>query len=134
MKESKWSAGPCSTRKAEKSSFQKYRPIGWWTWRAGSRAINPDCELEVVGIRPGEKSHEERITVSDSPNTVDRGKFYVILPHSDIIEPIAYCERTGATPVGLGFSYNSGTNEDFLTVDQLRELIAAHVTDPDQGR
>jgi UDP-N-acetylglucosamine 4,6-dehydratase len=99
-----------------------------------ARAIAPDCELDIVGVRPGEKIHEEMITVSDSLNTVDRGQFYVILPHPDIIEPTAYCQRTGATPVPPDFSYNSGANEDFLTIEQIRELIRSHVLPPEDGQ
>lgn len=92
-----------------------------------ARAINPTCEFDVIGIRPGEKIHEEMITVSDSLNTVDRGRFYVILPSPDIIDPVAYRERTAATQVPDNFSYDSGSNEHFLTVDELRGLIADHV-------
>ncbi len=92
-----------------------------------ARAINPDCEFEVIGIRPGEKIHEEMITVSDSLNTVDRGQFYAILPSSDILDPASYCERTGAVPVPEGFSYNSGDNDHFLSVVELQALIARHV-------
>lgn len=95
-----------------------------------ARAVNGDCEFEIVGIRPGEKIHEEMITASDSLNTVDRGRFYVILPSPEIIDHEDYCRRTGATRVPSGFSYNSGDNEHFLTVEELRELIAAHVVAP----
>lgn len=90
-------------------------------------AINPSARLDVIGIRPGEKIHEEMITSSDSLNTVDRGDFYVILPSPEILDPVSYCSRTGATRVPDGFSYNSGDNEDFLSVDQLRELIGKYV-------
>ena len=92
-----------------------------------ARAINPSCEFDVVGIRPGEKIHEEMITVSDSLNTVDRGDFYAILPSADIVDPDQYCLRTGAKRVPEGFSYNSGDNPHFLTVEELRDLIDRHV-------
>ncbi|WP_120716796.1 UDP-N-acetylglucosamine 4,6-dehydratase (inverting) [Tsuneonella amylolytica] len=88
-------------------------------------AIDPDASQDVVGIRPGEKIHEEMITESDSPNTVDLGEYYAILPSSGAVE--RYCADRGATPVEPGFAYNSGSNPDFLSVDQLRDLIDRHV-------
>ncbi|MDB9447886.1 UDP-N-acetylglucosamine 4,6-dehydratase (inverting) [Anabaena sp. CS-542/02] len=90
-------------------------------------AIAPQAEQRVVGIRPGEKIHEEMITSSDSYNTWDLGYYYAILPSevSDKLENY-YCQ-TGAVKVPQGFSYNSGSNETFLTVEELRELIRQHV-------
>lgn len=90
-------------------------------------AIAPTARQEVVGIRPGEKIHEEMITSSDSFNTVDLGQYYAILPTQDQRAIVDYCKRRGATPVEAGFCYNSGTNADFLTVEQLRELIEREV-------
>lgn len=91
-----------------------------------AEAVGPECEMPVVGIRPGEKIHEEMITVSDSLNTVDIGDFYAILPASDRVVD-QYLSKTDGRRVDMDFSYQSGTNEDFLTVDQLRALIADHV-------
>lgn len=90
-------------------------------------AVAPECRQEVVGIRPGEKIHEEMITASDSFNTVDLGDFYAILPTSGLYSVEDYCARNKATPVEPGFAYNSGDNPDFLTVDELRDLIEKHV-------
>jgi UDP-N-acetylglucosamine 4,6-dehydratase len=90
-------------------------------------AIGPDCEHPVVGIRPGEKVHEEMITASDSFNTVDIGRYYAILASSHEQLRSHYLQG-GARPVAEGFSYNSGENSDFLSVEQLRALIAQHVT------
>ena len=92
-----------------------------------AEAVGPECEKPVVGIRPGEKIHEEMITVSDSLNTVDIGHYYAILPASGDGVVDQYLAKTGGRRVDMDFSYNSGTNEDFLTVDQLRVLIADHV-------
>jgi UDP-N-acetylglucosamine 4,6-dehydratase (inverting) len=92
-----------------------------------AQAIAPECRQEVVGIRPGEKIHEEMITASDSYNTVDLGRFYAILPTAAHYSLEDYCARTGAQRVEPGFAYDSGRNADFLSVPQLRELIAAHV-------
>ena len=92
-----------------------------------ARAIGPNCELVDVGIRPGEKIHEEMITQSDSLCTVDLGTYYAILPAGGPYSLGRYCELTGAAPVAKGFAYNSGTNPDFLTVDRIRKLICEHV-------
>ena len=90
-------------------------------------AIGPECEIRVVGIRPGEKIHEEMITASDSLNTVDLGPYYAILPSAADHFPEDYLEKRGGARVEPGFAYNSGTNPDFLTVEQLRELVSRHV-------
>lgn len=92
-------------------------------------AIAPDCEQKVIGIRAGEKLHEEMITTSDSFTTVDCGSYYAILPVQSNYCIDEYCEA-GATKVEPGFSYNSGTNENFLTIEELRSLIKTHV-DPE---
>ncbi|MDH5642833.1 MAG: UDP-N-acetylglucosamine 4,6-dehydratase (inverting) [Gemmatimonadota bacterium] len=92
-----------------------------------AKAIGPDCEQSIVGVRPGEKIHEEMITASDSFNTVDMGRYYAILPVGAGYSTQEYCIKTGAKPVEQGFCYNSGTNQQFLTVDELRGLINAHV-------
>ena len=88
-----------------------------------AEAIGPECEKPIVGIRPGEKIHEEMITGSDSYNTVDMGRYFAILPMVGNINRQHYCETKGCIPVTSGFAYNSGTNPDFLTVDQIRDLI-----------
>ncbi|MBV7264817.1 UDP-N-acetylglucosamine 4,6-dehydratase (inverting) [Erythrobacter ani] len=92
-----------------------------------AEAVAPECELKMVGIRPGEKIHEEMITTSDSLNTVDLGPYYAILPTTTDQMADDYLDRVGGKRVEPGFSYNSGTNPDFLTVEQLRGLIRKHV-------
>lgn len=91
-------------------------------------AIAPEARQEIIGIRPGEKIHEEMITSSDSFNTVDLGAYYAILPVSAHYTMEDYCARNNGTPVEHGFAYNSGSNTDFLTVEQIRALIDEHVT------
>jgi UDP-N-acetylglucosamine 4,6-dehydratase len=86
-------------------------------------AIGPNCRQTIVGVRPGEKIHEEMITASDSLNTVDLGAYYAILPSAGSYSVDEYATRTGAQRVPEGFSYDSGRNPDFLSVEQLRELI-----------
>jgi UDP-N-acetylglucosamine 4,6-dehydratase/5-epimerase len=90
-------------------------------------AIGPGCRHEVVGVRPGEKVHEEMITASDSFNTLDLGTYFAILPSSDSTLRSRYLRQADVREVAQGFSYNSGTNSDFLTVDQLRALIRRHL-------
>lgn len=92
-----------------------------------AEAIGPECARPIIGVRPGEKIHEEMITASDSFNTVDMGKYYAILPMGGKYTTEGYCEKMGATPVTPGFSYDSGSNTDFLTSGELRDLIQAHV-------
>lgn len=92
-----------------------------------AEAIGPECQHTVVGMRPGEKIHEEMITSSDSFNTIDLGRYYAILASGDDAVRSSYAVQQGATRVAVGFSYNSGTNCEFLTVERLRELIRQHV-------
>lgn len=93
-----------------------------------AEAIAPGVSQRVVGIRPGEKIHEEMITSADSYNTVDLGEYYAILPSSDDHVLGDYCREMGAQRVEPGFAYSSGDNPDFLTVSELRELIDQHVS------
>ncbi|MEM6909590.1 MAG: UDP-N-acetylglucosamine 4,6-dehydratase (inverting) [Pseudomonadota bacterium] len=92
-----------------------------------AEAIGPECKLEMVGIRPGEKIHEEMITSSDSLNTVDLGPYYAILPTTTDYLIEEFVEKRKGKRVEPGFSYNSGTNPDFLSVEELRGLIRQHV-------
>jgi UDP-N-acetylglucosamine 4,6-dehydratase/5-epimerase len=87
-------------------------------------AVAPQCRQEIIGIRPGEKIHEEMITSSDSFTTVDLGDYYAILPVTGSFSIEQYCEKTGAKPVEPGFAYDSGSNPEYLGIDQLRNLIA----------
>lgn len=97
-----------------------------------AKAIGPDCEHPIVGVRPGEKVHEEMITASDSLNTVDLGRYFAILPAAGAYSVKSYCAAHGGKPVPPGYAYQSGANPDFLTVEQLRQLIAEHVTHPSE--
>jgi UDP-N-acetylglucosamine 4,6-dehydratase (inverting) len=92
-----------------------------------AEAIGPNCEKKVVGIRPGEKIHEEMITPSDSFYTYDLGEYYTILPATHKWDLNEFIDHFKATKVPLGFKYNSGENEDWETVESLRELIKLHV-------
>ena len=99
-----------------------------------AEAIAPECKHEIVGIRPGEKLHEEMITATDSINAVEFDDYYAITPNSEYISwdkeiflnesngnPGKYCED--------GFSYNSATNNHFLTVEEIQDLISNLIFD-----
>ena len=92
-----------------------------------AQAIAPSAGHRVVGIRPGEKLHEEMITSSDSHSTVDLGPYYAILASGDAALQERYIDATGAQRVTPGFTYNSETNDRFLTVEELRTLIREQV-------
>lgn len=99
-----------------------------------AQAIGPDCEHPIVGIRPGEKLHEEMITTSDSLNTIETENYYVIVPNSQegSYEKIMnkYINHYRGKVVEPGFCYSSGNNKDWLAPEQLRDLIKRHI-DPD---
>ena len=90
-------------------------------------AIGPRCEKQIIGIRPGEKIHEEMITASDSCTTIDLGAYYAILPSDGRLQKLYQKAGSSCTPVPPGFAYNSGSNPEFLSVEQLLKLISEHV-------
>ena len=92
-----------------------------------ANAIAPHCEHRVVGIRPGEKVHEEMITPSDSYYTYDLGKYYTILPSSHSWDLSGFIEHHNAVKVPVGFAYNSEENTELETIESLRYLIKKHV-------
>lgn len=96
-----------------------------------AEAIGPDCARPVVGIRPGEKIHEEMVTETDALQTIATARQYIIVPmlySRDQAEVMAtYCAHHHGEPVPEGFSFNSGRNTDWLTIPQIRALIRQHV-------
>jgi FlaA1/EpsC-like NDP-sugar epimerase len=96
-----------------------------------AKAINPECKLEIVGIRPGEKLHEEMITTTDALNTVEFGDYYVILPTSKLSWDIKkFIQESNGDPgkmVSEDFCYNSATNKNFLSVKKIRSLIKSEL-------
>ncbi|TLU90644.1 UDP-N-acetylglucosamine 4,6-dehydratase (inverting) [Dyadobacter sediminis] len=92
-----------------------------------AKAIGPECEHRVIGIRPGEKIHEEMITTSDSFFTYDLGKYYAIVPQTPTWSISDFVSHFNAQKVPDGFSYNSGNNTEWETVESLRALIVEHV-------
>lgn len=97
-----------------------------------AEAIGPECEQQIIGIRPGEKVHEEMITPSDSFYTYDLGKYFTILPTTPKWKVNDFIQQFGAKKVPEGFAYNSETNSDWESVQSLRALIKQHV-DPNFG-
>ena len=95
-----------------------------------AKAIVPSLKYEIVGIRPGEKLHEEMITETDSLNSIEFEKYFVVLPSRELWDVDKFRKESDST-IGkmceYGFSYNSGTNKDFLTVDDLENLIKKYL-------
>ena len=91
-----------------------------------AEAIGPNCEHEVIGIRPGEKLHEEMITVNDSHMTLDFGDYYAIFPTEEKLNYVLNNSKD-TNRVNKNFSYNSGENFSFLKTDQIRSLILHHI-------
>jgi len=92
-----------------------------------AKAIGPNCRHEIIGIRPGEKIHEEMITSSDSFSTYDLGKYYAILPQAPSFKIEEFIQHFKAIKVEQGFQYNSKTNNEWVDFDKLRQLIKTHV-------
>jgi UDP-N-acetylglucosamine 4,6-dehydratase len=90
-------------------------------------AVGAECEQKIIGIRPGEKIHEEMITSSDSFTTYDLGKYYAILPQVTNWNLEEYIKHFNAKPVPIGFHYTSGKNTEWVGVEELRKLIVEHI-------
>mgnify|MGYP001290058662 CR=1 FL=1 len=91
-----------------------------------AKAIAPDCKHKVVGIRPGEKLHEEMITQTDGFNTIEFNNYFVILPSTSLWD-IEKFRKESSSSIGkmcnYGFSYNSEKNKIFLSVNDIQNLI-----------
>lgn len=92
-----------------------------------AEAIAPEAKLKHVGIRPGEKLHEEMVTVTDAINTVEFKDYFVILPSLQLWDVAEFTDAFNGAACQDGFCYNSGTNTDWLSVEQIRNLIKTHV-------
>ncbi len=92
-----------------------------------AKAIGPECKMDIIGIRPGEKLHEEMITESDSFTTYDLGKYYAILPQVTNWDLKQFIEHFKAKPVEKGFRYSSDQNTEWIDAETLRKLIKEHV-------
>ena len=93
-----------------------------------AQAIGPNCEHKIVGIRPGEKVHEEMITQTDSLNTIEIDDYFIIYPSGSLTMTEAdFLEHYKAKSVPYGFSYNSGENTEWLSVEQIRAAVKKFV-------
>jgi UDP-N-acetylglucosamine 4,6-dehydratase len=92
-----------------------------------AEAVSPGCERRIVGVRPGEKLHEEMITETDSFSTVELSDGYVILPSTPTWDVEEFIKAFDGKMCDPGFRYSSGSNTEWLSVEQLRELIREHV-------
>jgi UDP-N-acetylglucosamine 4,6-dehydratase len=95
-----------------------------------AEAIGPDCEKPVVGIRPGEKIHEEMVTATDALQTIATDRHYIIVPNRKrgLAETMKmFGDHHQGSPVSPDFAYNSGTNTEWMTVAEIRALITQHV-------
>lgn len=90
-------------------------------------AIAPECEQKVVGIRPGEKLHEEMITSSESGLAYDVGDYFVLVPNSPHFKIKEFILRFKAKKVKEGFSYLSRENDQWETIESLKGLISRHI-------
>lgn len=95
-----------------------------------ARAIGPECRHAFVGIRPGEKLHEEMITATDALNSIEFPRYFVILPSMLLWDVEKFAAAFGGRRCTPGFRYSSETNTEWLTVEQIRDLIRQHI-DPD---
>ena len=92
-----------------------------------AEAIAPGCKKEIVGIRPGEKLHEEMITETDAIKSLEFDNHFVILPSMRLWDEDRYMETYGGKRCEFGFKYSSGGNDRWLTVEEIRDLIREHV-------
>ena len=88
-----------------------------------ARCLAPGKPIEVIGIRPGEKLHEVMVPADEARATLDHGDRYIVLP-SFMASPDAVYRAAGATPVKNDFSYASDSNEEWLSGDELTEMVA----------
>jgi len=85
-----------------------------------AKAIAPECELEIVGIRPGEKLHESLITASDARHTLEFDNYYIIQPEFSWWR---LGNHKDGKPIEEDFEYTSDKNEEWLTVEEMREML-----------
>jgi len=88
-----------------------------------AEAVAPGCRKEIVGIRPGEKLHEEMITETDSLNSLEFKNYFVIMPSMQLWDIEEYMKTFDGKRCVQGFRYCSGTNDQWLSIEQLRQMI-----------
>ena len=93
-----------------------------------AEAIGPNCHKEIIGVRPGEKIHEELITHADASNTIDIGNYYIILPTDNKLRNLYLKSNSRIKTVPKNFVYDSYTNKEFLNVEEIRKLIKVNIS------
>lgn len=88
-----------------------------------AKAICPNCKIKYIGIRPGEKIHEQMVTENDSLNTFEGKSNYIILPSHNKEKKIFYSDKKKFKLVPKGFSYNSQNNPHFLTIKEIKNIV-----------
>mgnify|MGYP001225096250 FL=1 len=92
-----------------------------------AKSINDKCKIEIIGVRAGEKVHEEMITFNDSFNTIENSKYFIILPSLNELQKKKYLKYYKAKKINKPFSYNSETNSKFLSIKELKNLIQKNI-------
>lgn len=92
-----------------------------------AKAIAPKCKMEIVGIRPGEKIHEEMITETDALNTMELDNHYIIIPSFSRWNQEEFIKHYKGKMVNNSFKYSSDNNTEWLNIEQIREQIKLHV-------
>ncbi len=93
------------------------------------KAISPKSKIKIVGIRPGEKKHEEMISIDESTNTIEFKNYFVIAPNSKFLnwnKKKYILKNKNCKPCKNNFSYNSKNNSKFLSPSELRKIISAN--------
>jgi UDP-N-acetylglucosamine 4,6-dehydratase len=89
-----------------------------------ARAIAPECRLDIVGIRPGEKLHETMVPEDDARNTLEYDDYFVI--RAQAANGNGHMNGNGGKPCPPGFRYSSDNNPRWLTVEELQTMVARH--------
>lgn len=96
-----------------------------------AKAIAPECETKIVGIRPGEKLHEVMVPEDDARHTLEYDDYYAILPTFHDWDAEQFIRTNGGTPCPDGFRYSSDTNSRWLTVEALQSMVDCVRREPD---
>ena len=91
-----------------------------------AKAMNSKNKMRILGIRPGEKIHEQMISSSDSYSTVELDNFYAILPQGNLKLIKKFKKKNKSKIVKPGFEYSSDKNGSFLSLNELKKIIKEH--------
>jgi UDP-N-acetylglucosamine 4,6-dehydratase len=88
-----------------------------------ARAIAPECQTKIVGIRPGEKLHEVMVPEDDAHHTLEYDTYFAIVPPFHDWDTGGYINTNGGQICAPGFHYSSDSNTQWLCVEDLQEMI-----------